>query len=54
MIVTCTCKNEYQDKRYGSQRRVANLITKKQGTSSACRCTVCTKEISIGKKGDKK
>lgn len=36
-IVWHMCKHEYQDAKYGEQRRVAN-ITKKAGVY---RCTVC-------------
>ncbi len=35
MIVTCNCKNEYQDKKYGQGKRVMNEC------NSGCRCTVC-------------
>ncbi len=38
-IKSCTCKNEYQDTKYGKGMRVAN--TKKDGN---VRCTVCGKE----------
>lgn len=38
MIKQCTCKNEYQDKRYGKQMRVHTLGGKKDDEA---RCTVC-------------
>jgi hypothetical protein len=36
-IMRCTCKHEYQDKRYGEGKRVHNLAVK----AEAWRCTVC-------------
>lgn len=41
MIIKCTCKNEFQDKRYGKQKRVANPATEKG--VEGYRCTVCAK-----------
>lgn len=35
-IYSCTCKNEYQDKRYGFGRRVFNDAAK------GWRCSVCS------------
>ena len=45
MILRCTCKHEYMDKRYGNANRVMNKTTKK-GMKPQYRCTVCgnTKE----------
>lgn len=43
-IITCDCKNEYQDKKYGKGNRVANQIKKMSGTIPFVRCTVCKKE----------
>ena len=40
VIKTCTCNSEYQDKRYGVNRRVHNLCKK----GEKARCTVCNKE----------
>ena len=37
--VFCTCEHEYQDERYGKQKRIANLAPKAKGF----RCTVCLK-----------
>jgi len=42
-IISCECKSEYQDKRYGAGKRVAN-VTDKGGDA---RCTVCNK-IKMG------
>jgi hypothetical protein len=39
-IKKCTCKNEYQDKKYGKGQRVHNFATGKE----KWRCTVCLKE----------
>lgn len=38
-IVTCSCVHEFQDKKHGKQRRVANATKGKK-----FRCTVCGKE----------
>ena len=40
IIKVCTCDSEYQDKRYGTNRRVHNLCNK----GEKARCTVCGKE----------
>ncbi len=40
IIKECSCKNEYQDKKYGKNLRVMN--PKKAGH----RCTVCGKEYT--------
>ena len=39
-IMPCTCKSEYQDKRYGKGKRVFNSMVKE----GSYRCTVCSKE----------
>jgi hypothetical protein len=45
MIKKCTCKHEYQDKKYGKGMRVANALqTSKQGAKKY-RCTVCGAEL---------
>lgn len=36
MILTCTCKNEQQDKIHGKGKRVYN-----EATQNKYRCTVC-------------
>lgn len=41
-IKKCNCKNEYQDKKYGKQRRVHN--SKDDKTRKNWRCTVCNEE----------
>lgn len=42
VIKPCTCKHEFQDKRYGQGQRVFNLcINPKDGNA---RCTVCGKK----------
>ena len=37
--IECICKNDYQDKRYGKGKRIANSCGR-QGTK-IWRCTVC-------------
>ena len=43
MIKKCTCKHEYQDKKYGKGMRV-HTPTTKDVTKDTCRCTVCKVE----------
>lgn len=38
-IVKCECKHDYQDKKHGQGKRVANWAPKKGGH----KCTVCGK-----------
>lgn len=38
-IIKCTCKNDYQDEKYGKDNRVCNSTNK----SGDYRCTVCGK-----------
>ena len=40
-IKTCSCKSEYQDKKYGKNQRVHNRYIKDSG---GWRCTVCGKD----------
>ena len=40
-IVTCTCQHEYQDKKFGKNKRAANPMGTKSG--GKYRCTVCAK-----------
>jgi len=40
MILSCTCKHEYQDQKYGKGMRVHNMVPDPNG-SSTWRCTVC-------------
>jgi hypothetical protein len=44
-IISCNCKNEFQDTRYGQGRRVHNQM-KDQGAQKQWRCAVCQKETS--------
>ena len=44
MIKKCTCKNEYQDKKYGKGKRVHNKFEKDGG---GWRCTVCGRDKKI-------
>lgn len=37
-VVNCTCKNDFQDKRYGKGKRVANYSRK----HNIYKCTVCS------------
>lgn len=40
-IKVCTCKHEFQDKRYGKSKRLHNNMNKSLGKA---RCIVCGKE----------
>ena len=42
-IKTCNCKHEYQDMKYGKQKRVFNAGTGK-GSDAKYSCTVCGSE----------
>ena len=44
MIKTCTCKNEYMDKKYGKGKRVMNTMYKSKSNDIKYRCTVCNSE----------
>ena len=44
--VRCTCKNAFQDKTYGKQKRIANITH----SGEKARCTVCGTEHNITKK----
>lgn len=48
MIHKCTCQHEYQDKRYGTGRRIFNEMAKSAPGTIKGRCTVCKNEISVG------
>lgn len=52
MILECNCKHEYQDKRYGKNKRVHT--EKKDPVRNGYICTVCAKTNvkSSGKKSD--
>jgi len=46
-IIKCKCKNEFQDKMYGKQQRVANAMVTGAGMHGflkGYRCTVCRTE----------
>lgn len=45
--IACTCKNEYQDAKYGKGMRIMNHTEKgKTPTSTTWRCTVCKREVT--------
>jgi hypothetical protein len=52
VILPCACRNEYQDKKYGEQKRVHNLMTSK--IFPTYRCTVCGNERQYGSADVKK
>lgn len=41
-IVSCNCTHAYQDRRYGTGKRVANINAKGEGG-----CTVCSRKHAI-------
>ena len=41
VIKRCSCKHEWQDKRYGAGKRLMNALKKGTGPQEY-RCTVCT------------
>ncbi len=41
MILVCTCKNEYQDRRYGQNKRVHNECKPLSLGEKRYRCSVC-------------
>jgi len=41
MIKDCKCEHEYQDKRYGKNKRVHNELAKEKNSVVKYRCTVC-------------
>jgi hypothetical protein len=41
MILNCFCKNEFQDKLYGSGKRVFNRCGGGHGGSTEYRCATC-------------
>lgn len=49
--LVCTCKNAYQDARYGKNMRVMNLTERGSsvGSSAVYRCTVCKAEVTTQK-----
>lgn len=43
-ILTCTCKNNYQDEVHGKQKRVFNHAPSKGAKPNRYRCTSCKLE----------
>lgn len=43
-IIRCECKHEYQDAKYGKNRRVGNKTAKGPANNPSYRCTVCGTE----------
>lgn len=41
IILHCTCRNEWQDRRYGKGRRVHNTTPKSTKRPEGARCTSC-------------
>lgn len=50
-LVNCNCNNDYQDKKYGRQLRVANEVGKPKPVppngQTICRCCTCKKEHTV-------
>lgn len=44
IVRECTCKSEYQDKRYGKGQRLMNPTMAESGGKQLFRCTVCARE----------
>lgn len=47
-IIKCTnpnCKNQFQDERYGEQKRVMNKMKTSDKERPKYRCTVCLTEV---------
>lgn len=49
IILLCTCKNAFQDERYGQGKRVHNYCKNPydKGDMKGARCTVCGKVKSL-------
>lgn len=46
-VIKCTCKHEYQDKKYGVGRRLMNATLKSKANNTIVyRCTVCKTELN--------
>jgi len=41
MLLACTCKHPYQDRKYGKGQRVHNVGKAKVGSGRIARCTAC-------------
>lgn len=48
MILSCTCRHDYQDIQYGKGRRVFNPLASQSGKPQEYRCTVCRAEKTHG------
>ena len=44
-VISCNCKNEYQDKKLGHGKRYANWAPKHPTGNGGYRCTVCGREV---------
>lgn len=53
-LVHCSCGNDYQDKRYGKNVRLANEVGKPKPVPAkgqmVCRCTVCRREHTVSER----
>lgn len=50
-IINCKCTNKFQDKRYGTQQRVANHTSKHPTPDTVmARCSVCNAEQKVSSK----
>ncbi len=47
VIVQCDCPNDFQDKTYGKNKRVANHAPSKGAQKDRYRCTSCKKEHKV-------
>lgn len=45
-VISCSCKNGYQDKVYGVNKRLGNVKGDKSDSDTA-RCTSCGKEVKF-------
>jgi len=55
MILECakgSCKSDYQDKKYGKNKRVHNPVN--QGDAKMGRCTICGTERAASNSAEKK
>jgi hypothetical protein len=50
-IMQCTCTHDSQDKLHGANNRVFNMTEKgKVADMRVWRCTVCSKEVTSGRR----
>lgn len=52
-IVNCKCNHEFQDRRYGQGKRVANATQKGDLNNVDVRCTVCKAVHRVSKQAVK-